>query len=247
MGKLYPLPEFDLAPLQKFDRDLFLSSGESRKVNGFILSLALIYNDLKGMLWVLSILNQGKQEPYVVNEYCGQLVGMDRQMLRYLIGVLNELLILINKNKSLVNHSNIVSVVRSWNRSYRDKWGQIIDCANDVGSGGKNKKPIVKLLDAVRNNSSFHYHRVDNQMVGYDCWHKAGKKGSDFLYASFGNRLRESRFYFADAASEGYVSRQLEKHGLKIDDVKSMTSDVVEVLHNLVQSYLKRLEKSKKE
>ena len=51
MVKFQPCPDFDLAPLEKLPANILVTRDpEELKLNGFMLSLSLIFNDIKGLL-----------------------------------------------------------------------------------------------------------------------------------------------------------------------------------------------------
>src|SRR3990167_4260638 len=75
-----PCADFELAELKKFKAN-FLEANEptKRKLNAFILALALIFNDLKGLLWVIERLVEGTPQEKGITAYLGQWSGFNNQ------------------------------------------------------------------------------------------------------------------------------------------------------------------------
>jgi len=90
-----------LADLQYFDPKAFQSdSNVSKEVCGFVLSLALIYNDLKNINLILEILEKSKpQGTFEERKDWGEYYGVLNYLDRINIGLLHELFNLIKKIK----------------------------------------------------------------------------------------------------------------------------------------------------
>lgn len=246
----YPLPFFELAPLERFDRNLFACEGVDRDLNGFVLSLAQIYNDLKCIFWVIKLLKEGREEASGVTAYKGQLSGFDSQMYRYLIGILNELMGLISKRQDVLDNDKFQRVVFLLLPEHRENWVKIVDSSKKSKQIDPEKlTPLDDLkvfLDRIRNDSSFHYYHSGNQIKGYDYWRSGNPSdfGKDYLYASFGKNMMETRFFFADAANQGYVQLMSEKYGIGPDSIGVFAEVVNETIRNIVEKYLRELEKN---
>ena len=85
-------PDFELANLIELPRDLFPLAGTDQ-LGAFVLSLALAYNDLKGVYWWSKQLDRcAPADQHTINRYLGQWVGEWSQIGRYSIGVIHEIL-----------------------------------------------------------------------------------------------------------------------------------------------------------
>src|SRR5258706_15634450 len=87
-----PLPDFDLAPLQGFDPTKLNIAGQT-DVGRLVLTLAVVFNDVKGLEYLAYQLDCGLKR-YKAEHGLGvrgQLNGMISQILRARVGVFREL------------------------------------------------------------------------------------------------------------------------------------------------------------
>ncbi len=81
-----------LANLQYFDPKAFQSDNDvSKEVCGFVLSLALIYNDIKNINLFIEIVENSRpqglfEERKDWGEYCGLIIFLDRLIIGSLLG-----------------------------------------------------------------------------------------------------------------------------------------------------------------
>jgi hypothetical protein len=89
-----PCPDFDLAPLERFDPGLLLSGKNS--TDAFVLMLALAFNDLKDENWTRQQLDNCTPDDMTkIDATVGQWQGMRIQFTRHVLAILHELLIAI--------------------------------------------------------------------------------------------------------------------------------------------------------
>ena len=190
-----------LANLQYFDPKAFQSDNDvSKEVCGFVLSLALIYNDIKSTNLFIEILKGSKpQGSFIERKDWGEYNGTINFLDRLIIGLLHELFNLIKENKCVLEDNFFKEVIKSIRKDAKVSWKALVDTSFDKFS--KNK--LAKELMIVRNKISFHY---DPKAIrkGYDFFYE-DIKIMDKAYISRGKNMPESRFYFADAAAESYV------------------------------------------
>ena len=190
-----------LAPLETFDPRAF--SGDSKchqDTCDFILSLAVAYNDLKNVAMALRFLAEVRprdlSRPTVE---IGQHAGVLLHIMRLEAGIIRELLILIEKNKAILNTPYFTELKRKLSRNAREAWGAVLSIAFERST----KHPLGKLLLFVRNKVAFHY---DPKEVARGYALVFLQSNSDRIpFISRGNSMPETRFYFADAAVEKYL------------------------------------------
>src|SRR5687768_17557897 len=96
---------FELADLQGID-PLKLIRGEADAVGKFFLALAVAYNDLKGLLVLEGVLlDRGRPPEGEVSTESGQWHGIMSQAHRWIAGILHELMVLIQKQESILSHT----------------------------------------------------------------------------------------------------------------------------------------------
>ncbi len=105
-----------LVNLQWFDPEAFKEDSEiSRDVCGFVLSLSLIYNDIKNTALLNQVLNESRPpEPITESKDWGEFSALENFIDRMTIGILHELFNLIkHTNKTLNDKYFIQSVIKS--------------------------------------------------------------------------------------------------------------------------------------
>lgn len=236
-----------LSPLIKLNPNLFSSSDKEKlKLNKFILALALIFNDLKGLLWVMERLKEGKPPlTESLTPYRGQWSGFNNQYIRLIVSLLWELLTTIDKNDTVLHDPEFKNCIKSLSTKLKKDWNDITSHA----LGNKKGKPITKLgkfLMMIRNNNGFHYYSTDTLFKGYEIWKNTKSPSSEFAGASLGKNMAETRFYFADAACEMFFNEELKKNCITLNNVSSFINQVNQTIRFIVDSYLEKLMRSYK-
>ena len=98
---------------------------------------------------------------------------------------------------------------------------------------------VRKYLEQVRHNVAFHYHQPKELRRAYDA-HFFDDERSEFnesAYASIGDTMKTTRFYFADAAvsryyDDGRAKRELFKISNQLRPVVSLA------IRSIVHGYL---------
>ena len=190
-----------LAPLESFDPSVFQGDAViSQKLCDFVLALTIAYNDLRDSTFALILLDD-----VVVNNdkiptpQLGLRNGLKETVLRIHIGFINELLALVAANKVILDHQAFRSLVNKLSVKGKKSWASIQSAACDK----KSNDPLVKALIIIRNKVAFHY---DATQIGKA--YKLAfltKSEYDKPLLSRGSSMRETRFYFADAASQKYI------------------------------------------
>jgi len=189
-----------LASLDSFPKEAFLPGpGATREECGFFLALAVIHNDLKDIVLgqvLLSEVPVPALSPLTPTR--GQYGGLDSHLLRTLGGLMHELLEVIRAHSSVLSGRLFQEAHRKCPKEGKKAWKAICDAAD----GTVSSDPLSKALFFVRNKVSFHYD-VKALLQGYESAFSQPRFGPPML--SRGNSMRESRFYFADAAAQAYL------------------------------------------
>ena len=191
----------ELGTLEAFDPKAFYPDDKvSQNICGFVLSLALIYTDIKNISIFYETLVDSKPDgSFKIREDWGEYNGLMNYIDRQNIGVLHELFKLIDKSKKILEDLFFKSVIRSINKEAKKSWQDLVSASLNRSRNNK----LAKDLMNIRNKISFHY---DQKIIlrGYNhCFQNIKKV--DKAYISRGNKIVESRFYFADAAAESYI------------------------------------------
>ena len=145
----------ELAQLETFDPLAFQADEKvPQNLCNLILTLALIHNDCKNLIYAYMVTAQSRPEGrFVRNRLWGAFSGVQFHTFRTVIGLLHELFNLIRRNKSLLQQPFFKSVVRQIDPSARKAWGTVVA----VALGNTPSDTLGKSLLLVRNKMSFHY------------------------------------------------------------------------------------------
>lgn len=191
-----------LAPLQTFDPAAFQADPKTpQSLCNFVLALALIYNDCKNNIGAYVMLQGSKPEgAFKVSRKWGAYSGIDLHLLRLFISLLHELFRLIRENEEVLKHPLFVQVIRQLRPHARKDWKELVNVALDATP----KSEFGRILLLIRNKMLFHY---DPKCLskGYSNHFLAQDRIQDRAFVSRGLSMSQSRFYFADAAVQGYL------------------------------------------
>jgi hypothetical protein len=178
--------DFELEALEELPRNILASDPEKKAVNAFILTLAVAFNDLKGIFWVAQQLVNGRPENPDINEYCGQWSGLNLQTKRLAVGIFYELLCAINKNRTTIAHPDFQEALNRTGPKARGAWLALIAIDDSRAEKKGIGTRVVGLVKKVRNEITFHYYQPENFLKGYEQWLATDTATSKFAYASFG-------------------------------------------------------------
>ncbi|UJR84283.1 hypothetical protein [Sandaracinus amylolyticus] len=193
------------------------------EVGKLIVSLALVFNDLKGLVTALWFLRDAMKLARG-DAQNGQLSGMVLQNARWMVGLVHELLDLVRERGAVVDSAEFRSLLNAVGPEARTAWEAI----EAVARGREGGDPTLRdALVRCRNSVAFHY---DD---------KRGKLWRGFLSAfgdepppnvavgrpafSDGDNMEGSRFYFADAAAKAAVEPLI---GMPFEVVSLRASDL---------------------
>lgn len=212
----YCLPGLEeLAHLQSFDPIVFLSDDKpTQNVCNLFLSLAVVYNDLKDLLWVHYF--SGRSRPKInerITRYLGEHAGFRLHASKLLLSTFNELIQLLEENQALFVHDLFKKCVNQLPREARGCWDGLVSLAT-----GKEveHQSMRQVFHATRNKVSFHYSDLKAINLGFRLkFIDSVKPVEDKTpYVSLGRNAMESRFYFADALVQAYVEHKIENESL---------------------------------
>jgi hypothetical protein len=193
-----------LAPLETFDPAAFREdTSVPQELCNFVLALALIFNDCKDAVYAHVVLAGLKPERRQRSRLWGAVAGAQLHADRAVAGVVHELFELIRANDTgdVIRHPFFVSLVQNLPASSREGWAAL----TAVARGDQPTDPFGKRLMLLRHKVSFHYD-AKALFAGYTQHFLGPSREDERAYISRGNSMRESRFFFADAAATGYFS-----------------------------------------
>ena len=206
------LPDFNLAGLQRFKPEILLNDTSEESIDALFLALAIIFNDLKDLLWWAHQLEKSKVDRKGVSAVAGQISGMRNHVNRLIVGLINELLDLLKKQKNVLESPSFTDITSKLNIETSRYLKEITTTALVSNSPKKDPEKLIKFRQAltdVRNKGAFHYKDLAAFVEGYRHHFSANnpidRKYRDLAYFSDGKNAEETRFFYADAAIEGMV------------------------------------------
>ena len=116
----------------------------------------------------------------------------------------------------------------------RARWQAVVD----VALNRTPDNPLAKSLARIRNKVSAHYDPGEI-FSGYKGYFLADHESAHRPYVSQGRSMAETRFYFSDAATQGYFEQRLgETAGEFFNTVNSVINDVNFAVMALVHHFI---------
>jgi hypothetical protein len=246
-------PDFSLAPLKEYPRELLVpepgaeEKGDRERLKRLALTLALAFNDAKDLSWFFCQLSYGQPQEKKVSPYVGQWYGMRGFVLRTLIGFVGELVRALEKNRDLLSSSECKAAVDRVPSEYRWAWDGLLEM---LGDDAETRAPVVKLVVRLRSRLAFHYAaddpRDDNMCRLAKAYEEKFRNPVDetgkAAYASLGDRMEASRFYFADAPVLVVIEQEMKNAGVpKVEDVFEFFRQVNYALRFVVEGLMDHL------
>jgi hypothetical protein len=231
---------FGLAPLQTVDPASLITGDDD--LDGFVLSLALAYNDVKTIHWIqYLLLKHPPADLLEISPDAGQWHGMRVQANRWLMALAHEIILSISRASAMgvLRKKSIRTVVKSLPAAYQELWMELVAVSTKPSGRGAALRPYLRDL---RNEGVFHYKYPAKLLEGYKAFFLGGARVShnEHAYVSMGPSLKETRFYFADAAAQRmYTGNQTLETRFK--QAEAFSGDLHHTLAGFVWGYLKRL------
>ena len=212
-----------LAPPEEFDPRVFQGDETcSQSLCNFELSLALFFNDFKDIvLGYQLVLRQFPKDTDRASKDLGHADGMSEHLYRLLMGIIHELLELIDDDRRLLDHPYLLRVVKKLHPDAKKAWRTL----TSVEVGPKSKDPVARLVHFARNKVAFHY---DAKAIANGFRSFVGTSRPP--YFSHAPSMAGTRFYFADAAAQQLMRGQADP-GIVEDFFSGRLSIFMQVNH----------------
>jgi hypothetical protein len=226
----------ELADLESFDPAAFKADGKvSQDVCNFVLTLGLIFNDLKDLIYAHVLLQtQTPEGKFKITRHWGDYSGIEGHIIRLMLGLFREILVLIDANDNVLSDPYFQSVIFSLKKEERSIWDSLIATAQ----GKKPTTPEGVLALKARNAVTFHY-EPKAIYKGYSEFFSSGSHGSEKAFISRGDGTADTRLFFADAAIAGYFRTQIGDGDVAILDktLKQLLDSLIlfKIVHNFIQ------------
>jgi hypothetical protein len=228
---------------------------ENDSTANFFLVLAVIYNDLKGIIFFQELLVDTFRKPVEkeVSVHSGEYSGLHIQLTRLLIGIVYEFFEFLKENEDILLTPEFNDTLNATNSCVKDAWNDIVKVAFNKSEG---KSGFTHNLELIRHNISFHYNQSGKELKQAFCniFINREKIGvNDTAYYSIGENTDETRFFYADAATEEYMRTKSDRVG-KPESMSGYSYEMLEIIgkmnftfSRLIKAYLKRRPKGNNE
>jgi hypothetical protein len=200
------LPNFELEQVFGFDPKDFYQLNlekEEKEFREALLTLSLIFNDLKNLVYVLLECERcGPSDRKKLTRYNGQFSAMHFHIQRVLIGTFFEVLEFVQKNRAIFESAEFEALTSKLTKKRREKWNELMELAE---SKYTKSNDFYASLMKLRHNLGFHYSRSWIG-EGFEFFFTKHQKEA---YVSFGENWSRARLYFADAAMQGKLMQFL--------------------------------------
>lgn len=181
-----------------------VSENSFNKLESVFLGLGVIYNDLKGFIFLEKTLIDFYRKPAgdEISVQTGNYAGTLVQVKRLISSTVNEFFIFLEKNQDIFAGKEFREILSRIPNDKKDLWTGLNEAA--VGNLTKVSKQI-KALAIIRNNITFHYDHSGKQLRSGFLSRFLGEyedSRKNKAYYSIGDTIGDTRFYFADAAAE---------------------------------------------
>ena len=228
-------PDFDeLSPLKTFPSEAFISKDiEEQKVCDFILALAVFYNDFKDVDYAWYYFQISAPKTPKIETYYGQHVGMRYHVFKIYISLFLEMFKLIKKSKKTIELPLFKKIENKLPKKAKMGWNDI----KDISKGKQAKdKELNSFLKKTRNRVASHYD-VSEISKGYKRFFKKNKMDA---FVSLGNCLLSTRFYYADAAVEGYIEHCLDSNKAEtFKKINTLNKKVSNTIYYILVNFVK--------
>jgi len=174
------------------------------ETEGFFLGLGVVFNDLKGLIFLEKILMEMYEKPKEGKATChnGDYCGILVQIKKLIAGTINEFFIFLKNSTDIFEGSEFKQILARLPKEDISFWKAMIAASQD---NLLSITDFLKSIIKIRNNLAFHYYQSGKALrQGYlsRFFAKWKNETNEFAYYSMGNNIETTRFYFSDAAVE---------------------------------------------
>lgn len=239
--------------LIKIDPKAILEETGDKNLENFFLTLAIVYNDFKGLVFFETNLinNFKKPDPQVPTAHLGEYGGLLVQLHKLFVGSIREFLKFIKSNSDVLKTESFKKILQGTSPDTQKHWRSLVDSA----FGNKlTESDLSAVMEKIRHSVAFHYWDAGkNLRSGFVSRFLTPERNflNDAAYCSVEDKIDSTRFYYADAAEEQYIfslshniSENGQKNILSINEdykrkVREAIADILTTLLKLLKTYLK--------
>jgi hypothetical protein len=242
---------------QEFQGDLIhiepyriIKESKNDTIDNFFLVLAVVYNDLKGIDLFENLILEKYRSPLFGEKpsaHVGEFSGIFTQTRKIYISYLKEFLDFLKENEKVLLTTEFKNILDKTNKDIKNRWNNIVNIA--LGNELKEISDFTNYLIKVRNNISFHYYQSSKELRKAFCnfFFKENKIEYNNLayYAVDDTDIRKTRFFYADAAVQEYLSTANDSLAMGTfnpkyrEELSVIINDINLTILRLLKAYLK--------
>jgi len=215
-------------------------------VDNLFLSLGLIFNDLKGIILFNDLIKKHYEKPIPgeINAHAGEYAGIQLQIVKLSVALIDEFLKVLEKNKSTVNSFKFKLIEKGLNKELKNKWTNILALALNPNN---NSNSYLSKIARVRSNITYHYDHSGTQLRNSFIkrfFNTPKDESNKKAYYSMGGTIETTRYFYCDAVIHEYINEHLKIESLDyVEKTNKLTRDMSMVIVNLMKSYYKHKNK----
>lgn len=246
--------EFNLAKLRKLKPSGLIDENENTddKFDQFFLTLALIYNDFKGLAYFDHYISSfRKLKPGEITGHAGEFLGVKLQIFKLASGYVLEVLKFLEENRSINSDDKFKVYLRKLSRQDYEIWDLLFSIATGCQPPSLNNEKseqLKKLLAIIRGNFTFHYQWAGAVLAKGFRKHFFKRINQDDSYSksAFYSLIQtgfyENRFYYIDASVAAYLDDYIgtfcEKDKI-FEIIIDLLVKISKVIAGLLEQYFK--------
>lgn len=237
-----------LQPQGLIDKD---TTPRELSLEGLFLSLALIFNDIKGLALMEECRDKVYRKPVDEEDsgHAGEWWGLKYQIIKYFSSILYETIELIMKNKKVIKSAEFKKYSLSLSEQNQKIWSLLLDIADiekSINFSDEKINRFKKLLSMIRHKMAFHYDQSAIHLIeGYRRHFYHTHIGNATKFAYYSSQISDpfrSRYYYADAALMGFLYKEMDSMGdvgEVFDAIYNTAVEVSLVIMGLLEEYHK--------
>jgi hypothetical protein len=192
-----------------------IKDGVEDPVADFFLVLGLIYNDLKSLIFQFAQVEKKLQAMTArITTERGEYGGMKWHLERLMVGTMRELFEFLKSSGDVLETTEFAEIYKRLNSEEKSRWDVIASIAKGGVQRDGAESDFTKIMVMIRGNLAFHYHQSPKVLKkGFiDFFRQSPKQPwNEKAYFTTGGTMRDTRFYFADAAVQGAIGNQVSR------------------------------------
>lgn len=222
--------------LKHINPELLVGKENDNEIENFFITLGLIFNDLKGFLIFINLLEENYEKPDKDEStaHAGNYGGVLVQINRLITSTIHEFFYFLDKNQDILSENEFEEILNKLPKEDKNIWNGLFAATRGDLS---NVTDFLKSILKIRHNVGFHYYQSGKILRdGYKSFFDRKERGANkFAYYSIGNDIKTTRFFFSDAAAEEVAQLMAgkEKGGEKNELLEKYTKQLIETINIL--------------